>query len=304
MKFSLSRPFFSGSSPTFARADKKSSKAKKDKKREKERKKRLKKGAAADVSLTFPLVNMLPRRFMLEVKRKRIARIFAAVYGVILLAAGGIFFSNYTDISIASNQLSSAEQRLTAMTSNYSSSAPTLAFVQDLRANGNLVNSLYSRQIDFASVLSALTSAAPPGVTIANAAIAAGGSEEVQCAMNVADPFADATQQAPNTGCVVFSGTAGTVAATSQLSRVLQENPNFSVVTVSPGDANSDNIIPFQGTITLAPTVSLSGQTLIDVSVLPSLNANTGLTAETAAQPAPQTGDAQPVTDSPEEVTP
>lgn len=251
------------------------------KKSKKPRRKR-KKSSASTVTLSYPIVNMLPKRFMMEVRRKRIARVALALYGVVLLGAGGVFFSNYTDITIANNKLSSAEQRLNSMTMNYSDSAPLLSFVRELRSNATLVNSLNSAQVDYAQVVSALTAASPAGVSITNLAVASGGSEEVQCVTDVSDPFGSGSNQAPDTGCVVFSGTSVSIAGTADLSRSLESNPLFATVSVTPGGADDENVITFEGVAGLSSSAMVSTGTLVDVSGLPQIGQPAGESADSA----------------------
>lgn len=260
--------------PTFVKSSGKSRK----KKEPKEKKKRSKKKTATELTLAYPIVNILPPRLMMEVKRKRVARAAVAVYALVGLAAGGLFYSNFTDITIANNQLRSVEQRLTDMTANYSETGPLLAYLRDLRSNATLVNSLNANEINFSEVLAAFASASDSGVTIETLTIASGGDEEVVCTTNAADPFADSTEQAPDTGCVVFGGVANSLAGTAELSRALENSPLFASVALTPGEVNADGFVSFGGAAALASNAVSSSGDLVDISGLPVIDNPTAST--------------------------
>lgn len=267
--------------PTFVKKSSGSSKNKKGAKSKRKPAKKRRGKKHTEQSLHLPLVNMLPGRLMMEVRRKRAARVFAGVYAVVILAAGGVFFSNFTDISIANNQLTSAEQRLAGMTSNYSDVAPDLRFSRELRQNATLANNFFSRQVNYSQVLTDLGNSAAGVASITNAAVVAGGSDEVQCTTGVDDPFAATAEQAPNTGCMVFSGVADTLGQTAELNRRLESVPGFVSVFITPGEPDSEQRIPFQGVVGLSPDLTRSGEVLIDVSQLPNLQPQTTTPAGT-----------------------
>lgn len=212
----------------------------------------------------LPKVNLLPPGLVLVVLRARLRRTFSLIAVVILTLAAVVFVAQSTTTQLAKSDLAIATVQREAAKDTVSKYLPIADFYESLKQRIELAQKAFAESIDYSSVINDIRVATPSGITFTKIEVGVGNGREdrrtviaaggvLNCGPNES-PFAPTNSVNP-AGCVIFEGTASSVAAVGALTDQLKKAASLSEVFVKPTDTGVG--ITFKGYASIKPELSL-----------------------------------------------
>lgn len=228
---------------------------------------------------TLPSVDLLPSSVGVAFAARRVRRWVIAVGVVLLLAIGGIWYSQSAQVADARTGLEAAEADNASWQAKLDALGPVSRMYQQITGEKEFVQTTLAAQPRAAEVIASLLGA---GASLGNVtfdtmqveyrAVPRPGDELNSCPNP--DPFSDAV----TIGCVTFSGMAGSVAAISQLLSTIESSPAFvgpyvtssTVVPPTEGDPGGVSFTGTVGVATDALAAPLTAEQLAEIRTAPS----------------------------------
>jgi hypothetical protein len=178
----------------------------------------------------LPQVNLLPKQIKDSIAVAKIRRRLVLAAVLIIVAAGGVWYLQGSQISAARDTVAAATSENQALRSDVEKLAPVKQMYEQITRLQDLVTTTMASQPEAAVVIERLTAAGTAAggdaIDFANAAVTYTGIPQAGKTLNACpnpDPFGTEI----TIGCVTFSASAGTRGQVSDLLRELESDPLF-----------------------------------------------------------------------------
>lgn len=241
----------------------------------------------------LPRVNLLPPHMVLEVKRRAIVRGMVVAALFLIVGMGGIWYSQSTDIVIATAAVETKELELQLVRTEADKLRPIGGYFNSVQERLSTIEARYFDQIDYSAILLGLKGAAPPGVTLTEVAVTyipLTAPEAPACGAS-SSPFVQSNER--GIGCVEFFGTAVSSEALQTFQASLENSQTIKAAGLTWTPAEGDISFTGTGVVPVSAAFSNTAPPLADTASIPGWEESEDANAPATEQPT------EPATDTP-----